>query len=45
MRLGDSGQLQYQATVRDDFQTVVGRPATKVYDWARQTLIPKTSSS
>ena len=38
MRLGESGQLRYQPTIRDDFQTVIGRPATTLYDWARQNL-------
>jgi len=43
MRLGESGQMHYQATVRDDFQIVMGRPATTLYDWARQNLTPETS--
>ncbi|EWZ29179.1 hypothetical protein FOZG_17265 [Fusarium oxysporum Fo47] len=42
MRLGESGQMHYQATARDDFQTVMGRPATTLYDWARRNLSPKT---
>lgn len=41
MRLGERGQMRYQATVRDDFQTVMGRPATTLYDWARQNLAEK----
>ncbi|GIZ38754.1 hypothetical protein CKM354_000215800 [Cercospora kikuchii] len=38
MRLGESGQMRYQSMVHDDFQTVMGRPATTLYDWARQNL-------
>jgi uncharacterized protein YbjT (DUF2867 family) len=41
MRLGETGQLRYQATKCDDFKTVIGRPATTLYDWARQNLIAK----
>ena len=39
MRLGESGQMRYQATKRDDFEIVIGRPATTLYDWARQNLV------
>jgi len=34
--------MHYQATVRDDFHTVMGRPATTLYDWARQNLTLET---
>ncbi|KAB2101269.1 hypothetical protein AG0111_0g10633 [Alternaria gaisen] len=39
MRLGESGQMRYQATKRDDFEIVISRPATTLYDWARQNLV------
>ncbi|KAI7331313.1 hypothetical protein KC315_g5194 [Hortaea werneckii] len=32
MRLGETGKMQHQATVCDDFQKVLGRPATALYD-------------
>ncbi|KAH6839374.1 NmrA family protein [Alternaria alternata] len=41
MCLGESGQMRYQATKRDDFEIVIGRPATTLYDWALQNLVSK----
>lgn len=41
MRLGQSGQMRYQATVCDDFEKVMHRPATSLHDWARQNLVTK----
>lgn len=35
MRLGESGQMRYQATKCDDLEIVIGRPVTTLYNWAR----------
>ncbi|MFK4872660.1 NmrA family NAD(P)-binding protein [Novosphingobium sp. ZW T3_23] len=38
MELADAGKLEYQAVVRDDVQTVVGRPGTTMAEWVRKNL-------
>lgn len=41
MRLGENGQLRHQATVCNDFEKVMHRPATSLRDWALQNLATK----
>lgn len=36
MRLASEGKLIHQTTVRDDVQTVLGRPGTTIAQWARE---------
>jgi NAD(P)H dehydrogenase (quinone) len=38
MRLGENGRMEYQATVCNDFEEVMHRPATSLRDWALQNL-------
>ncbi|SIO86356.1 NmrA family NAD(P)-binding protein [Nocardiopsis sp. JB363] len=38
MRQTVLGNMEFQAVVRDDVQTVLGRPGTTVAQWARQNL-------
>lgn len=39
MRLGETGQLRYQATVCNDFEKVMHRPATSLRNWVLQNLV------
>jgi uncharacterized protein YbjT (DUF2867 family) len=41
MRLAASGNLSFEAQVRDDVQTVLGRPGLTVAQWAKENLSSK----
>lgn len=41
MRLAESGSLAYEIQVRDDVQTVLGRPGLTMAEWAKKHLAPK----
>ncbi|MEV8569598.1 hypothetical protein AB0436_29135 [Streptomyces sp. NPDC051322] len=40
MRQTVLGNMGFEAVVRDDVQTVLGRPGTTVEEWARENLGP-----
>lgn len=39
MELAKAGKMQAQTVVKDDVQTVLGRPGLKMEEWAKQNLI------
>ncbi len=42
MREAVAGNMKFQTVVRDDVQTVLGRPGITIREWARQTLADAT---
>ncbi|MFE8961436.1 hypothetical protein [Streptomyces iakyrus] len=42
MRQAVAGNMKFQNVVRDDVQTVLGRPGVTVREWARRTFADAT---